>query len=540
MQRNSSRLLSIVVVLAMTLAFTASYSGAVVAAPLQAISLTGGAYTQNFDTLATSGTTNVLSITDWYLTESGGGSRDNEQYAADNGSSTTGDTYSYGPTADSDRALGGLQSSTLNPVFGAEFINNTGGTITSLDVSYTGEEWRYGGTISRTDQIDFQLSTDATSLTTGAWTDYNSLDFVTPNTATPAGARDGNNATNRTAISYTITGLSIANGASFWIRWTDTNPSGSDDGLAVDDFSITPNAAATPNLSINNVTQAEGNSGTSTFTFTVSLDTPAGVGGVTFDIATADDSATDADNDYEINSLASQTIMSGNSTYTFDVTVNGDTNIESNESFFVNVTNVSGANISDGQGVGTITNDDSPPDLSIDNVTQVEGNSGTSTFTFTVSLSSPAPVGGVTFDIATADGSAHNIEDYGEDSLYDQTIPFGNSSYTFDIYVFGDFEVEGDETFYVNVTNVSGANISDGQGVGTITNDDSPPDLIHDIQGSGSASPLIGNTVAIRAIVVGDFQTQGSGQLRGFFLQEENDDVDARFLLSAQSANIST
>jgi len=101
------------------------------------------------------------------------------------------------------------------------------------------------GTASRTDQLDFSLSLDASSLSTGTWPDINNLDFVTPNTAT-AGAKDGNAAGNRTAISFTITGLSIANGATFWIRWSDADATSADDGLAVDDFSLSTNASILP------------------------------------------------------------------------------------------------------------------------------------------------------------------------------------------------------------------------------------------------------------------------------------------------------
>ena len=207
------------------------------------ISLTtaGSAVTENFDTLSnTAGsTTNVTLPTGWYITEQGGGARDNEQYAVDTGGSNTGDTYSYGAAASTDRALGGLRSGTLIPFFGAKFINNTGATITSLDVSYIGEEWRLG-TAARTDTIDFQISTNATDLTTGTYTDVNALDFTTPDTVT-VGAKNGNAAADRTALSTTISSLSIPDGATFFIRWTDLDATNADDGLAVDDFSITPN-----------------------------------------------------------------------------------------------------------------------------------------------------------------------------------------------------------------------------------------------------------------------------------------------------------
>jgi uncharacterized protein len=328
----------------------------------QCVSLTtpGAAYTQSFDTLSnTAGsTTNTLAITGWFLTESGGGARDNEQYAVDTGASNTGDTYSYGSAGSTERALGGLQSGTLIPVFGACFTNDSGVTISSLDVAYTGEEWRLG-TAARTDRIDFQYSTDATGLATGTWTDVNALDFATPDTVT-TGAKNGNAAGERTALSSTISGLTIPAGATFWIRWTDFNASGADDGLAVDDFSLTPNGGASLSLSIGDVAAAEGDAGTTTFAFTVSLSAPAPAGGATFDIATADNTATAADNDYVARSLTGQTIAEGSSTYTFDVAVNGDVVVEPNEGFFVNVTNVAGTGVTvaDAQGTGTIVNDD--------------------------------------------------------------------------------------------------------------------------------------------------------------------------------------
>jgi hypothetical protein len=84
-----------------------------------------------------------------------------------------------------------------------------------------------------------------------------------------------------------IASINIPNGADFWIRWTDFDASGADDGLAVDDFSLTPQVPGGTALSIGDVTLSEGDIGTTTFIFTVSLSAPAGPGGVTFDIATA-------------------------------------------------------------------------------------------------------------------------------------------------------------------------------------------------------------------------------------------------------------
>lgn len=227
-----------------------------------------------------------------------------------------------------------------------------------------------------------------------------------------------------------------------------------------------------PSLTIDDVSLNEGNSGPTTFTFTVSLSQPAPIGGVTFNIATQDGTATTANNDYLARSLTGQTVAAGQSTYTFDVTVNGDLNIETNETFLVNVTSVSGASIGDGQGVGTILNDDSPS-LSVNDVSLNEGNGGTTKFTFTVTSTLSAPAGGITFDIATADGTATTAGgDYVARSLTNQMIPAGQQTYTFDVTVNGDTLVEANETFTVNITNVSGASVTDGSGLGTIQNDD--------------------------------------------------------------------
>jgi hypothetical protein len=70
--------------------------------------------------------------------------------------------------ATAERALGGLQSGTLIPVFGACFTNNSGAALAGPAIGYTGEEWRLGAA-GRLDRLDFQFSTNATSLNTGTW-----------------------------------------------------------------------------------------------------------------------------------------------------------------------------------------------------------------------------------------------------------------------------------------------------------------------------------------------------------------------------------
>ena len=344
--------------------------------PSISITTLGMPITQNFDTLATAGTANAWAddstLTGWYSQFSLQPASPTT-YRADSGGSNTGAIYSWGVAGTNpltERAFGSLASGTPGDIYNAvRLTNNSGSTITSFDISYTGEQWRNGGNVNA-QQSDFQYQvvnlngiTDANTPSTG-WLDFDPLDFVTPTTGAAIAALDGNAAANRTAKSGTLV-VTVNAGQEIWLRWRDINDAGNDHGVAVDDFSVTPQGAGggMPTLNINDVTQAEGDAGTSTFTFTVSLTQPAGPGGVTFDIATADGTAQDdnppaEDNDYVANTLSGQTILAGNSTYTFNVTVNGDTSSEPNETFFVNVTNITGANAGDAQGQGTITNDD--------------------------------------------------------------------------------------------------------------------------------------------------------------------------------------
>ncbi|MGV8040077.1 MAG: lamin tail domain-containing protein [Thermoanaerobaculaceae bacterium] len=229
-----------------------------------------------------------------------------------------------------------------------------------------------------------------------------------------------------------------------------------------------------PHLSITDVTATEGNSGTTTFAFQVSITS----GSATFDIATADGTATTADNDYAANSATGQTVTAG-SPYTFNVTVNGDTTAEDNERFYVNVSNVTaGVTVDKGQGVGVIQTDDTPT-LTINDVTVTEGNGGTVTATFTVSIIPPTLHGYVFFEYATADGTGTTANnDYVAVPLTSGMIQNSQSYFYIEVTVNGDTDFEADETFFVNLSNVTGATVSDGQGQCTITNDDTAPNIV--------------------------------------------------------------
>ncbi len=204
-------------------------------------------YTQDFNSLEAAATTpSSVLPTGWVILETGTGSLVDQKYKSDNGTLNSGETYSYGATAASDRALGGLQSGTVAPSFGVKFQNNSGSTITSLTVSYIGEEWRLGVSGGRKDTLSFQYGIGNADLGTGTFVGVADLDFTTPNTTATVGLIDGNIAGNKTAITFTISALNIPIGEVFYLKFVDRNVTSSDDGLAIDDLTVSFNGAAAP------------------------------------------------------------------------------------------------------------------------------------------------------------------------------------------------------------------------------------------------------------------------------------------------------
>jgi hypothetical protein len=244
--------------------------------------------------------------------------------------------------------------------------------------------------------------------------------------------------------------------------------------MVVGNLSCSNATTPTPSLSINDVAVAEGNSGTTNATFTVSL-SAASTSAVTVKYDTANGSAT-AGSDYQAAS-GTLTFAPGDTSKTITVAVNGDTTPESDETFAVNLSNPTNATIADGQGIGTIQNDDqpppTPPGVSINDVTVTEGNSGTTDAIFTVTLSTVSN-STVTVKYDTADSTATAGSDY-QSASGTLTFAPGQTSKTITVTVNGDTAVEPDETFFVNLSNPTNATITDSQGVGTIKNDDQPP-----------------------------------------------------------------
>ena len=212
----------------------------------------------------------------------------------------------------------------------------------------------------------------------------------------------------------------------------------------------------------------EGNEASAVATFTVSLST-ASAQTVSVEYATSPGSATPG-SDYA-SSSGLVTFAPGETSKSIvpAVTLFPDDLDEFNETFSLNLTGAANADLGLSSAVWTIVDDDPAPVLSVDDVSVVEGNTGTKTVTFTISAvgrSSRA----VTFDVATADGSA-TAADYAG-GVMSVSWPPGIVSSTVGFVVNGDTSVEANETFSLVLSNVVNATIGDGTGVATITNDD--------------------------------------------------------------------
>ena len=223
-----------------------------------------------------------------------------------------------------------------------------------------------------------------------------------------------------------------------------------------------------PTISIDDVRIGEGNSGQRTAAFRLKLSAPSGqVVRVSYE--TASGTATPG-NDY-VQVTPTQVAFTAGNLYAYArVLINGDALNEPDETFYVNLSGAQNATIARTQAQGTILNDDSAPSLTINDVSVSEGNSGTKTLNFTVTLSKPSGQT-VTVNYATADGTAKASSDYVAQNGALSFAP-SETSKTISIVINGDTTFEGDETLFVFLSGATNASIGRARGVGTITNDD--------------------------------------------------------------------
>jgi probable HAF family extracellular repeat protein len=234
-------------------------------------------------------------------------------------------------------------------------------------------------------------------------------------------------------------------------------------------FLLTPVPPGTPSIRIaDSPAVLEGNVGTVAATFTVTLSAP-GTEAITVAYTTGNGTAVAA-GDYQAAS-GTLTFAPGQTEKTITVLINGDRLGEPNETFVVNLSNPTNATIADGQGVGTVIDDE--PRISISDVTKQEGKKGKTTlFTFTVTLSVPYDQA-VTMSFRTANGTATTSSNDYVARTGTLTFAPGEMTKTITIEVKGDGKRESNEYFYLDLSdNSSNSWFSKNRGLGTILNDD--------------------------------------------------------------------
>lgn len=174
----------------------------------------------------------------WSFIETGANA--DEAFGISTGSNSTGNTYLLGTP--SEYAFGGLQSGTLVPTIGVCFTNTMPDRdITGISLQFIAETWRVG-TSNRSDGLDFQFNTHTSAIDgEGIWVDVNELDYRNPGQATGTG-----NVKHSTSFSRTFSGLSIAPGTTFCMRWLDLDATDADDAIGIDNFNVTSIATVLP------------------------------------------------------------------------------------------------------------------------------------------------------------------------------------------------------------------------------------------------------------------------------------------------------
>lgn len=181
------------------------------------------------------------------------GSGTNANFIIGTGSGTGSGTYSYGLSNNSERAIGSLASSTGIYSIGIIITNNTGTKLNTASISFIAEQWRKGGSGNK-NIWRFRYKTGSfNDINQSSLIDEAQLNFSSVQTSTGIATLNGNLPENQIAVNYTLENIQWNNGEQILLRWDDSDESGSDDGMAIDQFSFSAKYKAPNPISINDI-----------------------------------------------------------------------------------------------------------------------------------------------------------------------------------------------------------------------------------------------------------------------------------------------
>ncbi|MFO0875831.1 MAG: glycoside hydrolase family 44 protein [Gemmataceae bacterium] len=431
--------------------------------------------------------------------------------------------YNYGG---GDHISGGIAQADVLGIFGREGV-----FAASQWQLYTSEPF-VTGALAMYRNYDGQNSTFGDTAVSATTTDpasssvYASIDSNNPNVlvlvainktgaALPASLHLQGVQPGSLARFYTLTGASSSPQAAGQATITDpsafsyTMPAYSVTTIRID-LGDTPPPPTLPVVSVGDQTIVEGDTGTTTARFTLTL-SAASTTAVRVKWATADGTATLANQDYR-SASGTVTFAAGQTSLTVGVPIVGDRRTEANEVFFVRLTQPEGATLGDAEGQGVILNNDSPV-VRVNNVQVTEGNSGITYADFTLNLSVPT-TRQVTVNFATSNGTALAGSDYTARSGKATFAP-GVTSQVVRVAVTGDTRIEGNESFWLNLSSPVNATLGTTRASGTIVNDDSA--LSAAVSWSKSSDWGTGFVMEIR------IRNNGSSAINGWILEFDLD-----------------
>lgn len=224
-------------------------------------------YHQSFDALSNSGTINLTGkgphhlaappllfngLDGWNIWLSGG-TGSNANFLNSAGTATTGSTYSFGSVGSTERALGTLATGSGVYAIGVIFTNNTGTDLTEFSGSFVAEQWRKAGSGNTNKWTGKYATGSIAQINHSPVTAVSQLNFSTIQGSTGVSSLNGNLPINQQLIQFHINNIHWKNGEQLLLRWDDTDEPGSDDAMAIDDFSFSASSNAAPTTQISNL-----------------------------------------------------------------------------------------------------------------------------------------------------------------------------------------------------------------------------------------------------------------------------------------------
>ena len=429
--------------------------------------------------------------------------------------SVTGDTDSEADETVAVRLSGATNATIATAVGTGTILDQDGPPTASLALSATeisesgaNNSSTVTASLNRASAVDTTITVTAVAGTnadasnfslTGSELTIAAGDLTSTGSVTIAAVDDADDEPNRTVVvSGQATNTDGVNGpASLTLTIVD------DDGL--------------PGLYLDSPSVTEGDSGSTTMTYTVALSPPT-ASVVTVSYADAGTGTAASGPDYTALAAGVLTFAANETSRTIAVSVNGDTLDENDETVVVTLSSPSGASLGTASGTGTIRDDDSSSSLSIASETVTEGTGAATDLTFTVSLSAVS-ARQVTVDYADAGtGTAASGQDYTAIPSGTLTFAPGDTSETVTVSVIGDTRDEDSETVAVTLSGARGATIATATASGTITDDDAAPTLSIDSPSVAEGDSGITNlvfTVSLSAVsgkeIGADYADAGTG-----------------------------